>query len=198
MNKLWSVSIFCLVFGMVGCATEMSPRPTVLPEGKPVAFGRVHTELTGPTNRWYPPELRFFELVNLSTKERFRVDLKSADSPFFLSLPEGDYELTRIQINEGAFRAMAQLNPTFNISSEGLNYLGKWQVNVHPPTYMRLVDISVNSDLEAAKDEVLSLHPELADHPIVAHLPTPEETETRLVEMSPYPRVWWFCRHLTC
>jgi len=25
-----------------------------------------------------------------------------------------------------------------------------------------------------------------------------EEQEKRLVEIAPYPRVWWFCRHLTC
>lgn len=198
MKRIGLMPMFCIVIQLVGCATEMSPRPTVLPKGKPVAFGRIHTELTGPMNRWYPPQLRFFELVNLETKERFRVDLESADSYFFLSLSPGEYELARIQINEGAFRAMAQLNPTFTITPEGLNYLGKWQIKIHPSTYLRLVDISVDTDLEDAKAEVFSLHPELAKYPIVVHLPTPEETESRLVEIFPYPRVWWFCRHLTC
>ena len=197
-----SLRAFILCLGMpsvfLGCATEMGPLPKSLPDNQPVAFGKVQAFLTGPTNRWYLPQVRFFELKNLTTKQRFRVDLKSADSPFFLSLPAGEYELARVQINEGAFRSMAQLSPTFQVSDGGLNYLGNWELKIHPPTYLRLIDISVESDLEDAKAEVLSIHPDLAGLPIVAQLPTPRESETRLVEMSPYPRVWWFCRHLTC
>ena len=187
-----------MTFPFFGCATEVAPLPKSLPDNQPVAFGKVQAFLTGPTNRWYLPQVRFFELKNITTKQRFRVDLKSADSPFFLSLPAGEYELARVQINEGAFRSMAQLSPTFQVSDGGLNYLGKWELKIHPPTYLRLIDISVESDLEEAKAEVLSTHPDLAGLPIVAQLPTPTESESRLVEISPYPRVWWFCRHLTC
>ena len=124
--------------------------------------------------------------------------MASANSPFFVSLPAGEWELARVQINEGAFRSMAQLNETFEVSEDSLNYLGTWELKIHPPTYLRLVDISVESDLEEAKSELFSLHPELEGLPIVAKLPTPSEEEKRLVEIAPYPRVWWFCRHLTC
>ena len=195
--KIALLTFFFMVL-VGGCVTEIGPLPKNLPDNQPVAFGKVQAFLTGPTNRWYAPQVRFFELKNLTTKKRFRVDVQSADSSFFLSLPAGDYELTRVQINEGAFRSMAQLNPTFQVSDGGLNYLGKWELKIHPPTYLRLIDVSVESDLEDAKAEVLSLHPDLAGLPIVAQLPTPTESESRLVEMSPYPRVWWFCRHLTC
>ena len=181
-----------------GCAKEVGPLPETLPGDKPVAFGKIQAFLTGPTNRWYTPQVRFFELRNLNTNDRVRVDVASADSLFFLSLPAGEYELARVQINEGAFRSMAQLNETFNVSDGALNYLGKWELKIHPPTYLRLVDISVEADLEEAKAEVLALHPDLAGLPIVAKLPTLKDTETRLVEIAPYPRMWWFCRHLTC
>lgn len=194
--------ILMLVFGMVipflGCATEIAPLPASLSAEQTIVFGKVQASLTGPTTRWYTPQVRFFELLNLTTKERFRVDIESADSPFFLALPPGEYELVRLQINEGAFRSMAQLNLTFQVSRGGLNYLGKWEVKIHPPTYLRLVDVSVETDLEDAKAEVLALHPDLTGLPIKSQLPTPKDSETRLVEISPYPRVWWFCRHLTC
>ena len=199
MNEIRSLMlVFGMVFPFLGCATEMAALPASLSADQPIVFGKVQASLTGPTTRWYLPQVRFFELMNLTTKERFRVDIESADSSFFLALPPGEYELVRLQINEGAFRSMAQLNSTFQVSRGGLNYLGKWEVKIHPPTYLRLVEISVETDLEDAKAEVLSLHPDLAGLPIKSQLPTPKDSETRLVEISPYPRVWWFCRHLTC
>jgi hypothetical protein len=197
-NRRILVLAFGIILAVMGCAKEVVPLPKSLPENKPVAFGKIQAFLTGPTNRWYIPQVRFFELKNLTTKKRFRVDVESADSSFFLSLPAGEYELARVQINEGAFRSMAQLNETFEVSDGALNYLGKWELKIHPPTYLRLVDVSVESDLEEAKAQVLSLYPDLAGLPIVAKLPTPQETESRLVEIAPYPRVWWFCRHVTC
>lgn len=187
-----------LVVLFLGCATKMAPLPASLSADQTIVFGKVQASLTGPTTRWYTPQVRFFELMNHSTKERFRVDIESADSPFFLAIPPGEYELVRLQINEGAFRSMAQLNSTFQVNQGGLNYLGKWEVKIHPPTYLRLVDVSVDTDLEDAKAQVLELHPDLAGLPINSQLPTPKDSETRLVEISPYPRVWWFCRHLTC
>ena len=199
MKELRSLMfVFGMVFPLIGCATEIAPLPAGLSPDQTVVFGKVQASLTGPTTRWYTPQVRFFELMNLTTKERFRVDIESADSPFFLALPPGEYELVRLQINEGAFRSMAQLNPTFQVRGSGLNYLGKWEVKIHPPTYLRLVDVSMESDLAEAKAEVLSLHPDLAGLPINAQLPTPSDSETRLVEISPYPRMWWFCRHVTC
>lgn len=199
MKKIRNLMLtFGMVFSFLGCATDMAPLPASLSVDQTVVFGKVQASLTGPTTRWYTPQVRFFEVMNLTTKERFRVDIESADSPFFLALPPGPYELVRLQINEGAFRSMAQLNSTFQVSREGLNYLGKWEVKIHPPTYLRLVDVSVETDVEDAKVQVLSLYPDLACLPITFQLPTPKDSETRLVEISPYPRVWWFCRHLTC
>ncbi|MDR4493683.1 MAG: hypothetical protein AB7P17_11415 [Nitrospirales bacterium] len=199
MKEIRSLMLaFGMVFPFLGCATDMAPLPTSLSADQTIVFGRVQASLTGPTTRWYTPQVRFFELMNLTTKERFRVNIESADSPFFLALPPGEYELVRLQINEGAFRSMAQLNSAFQVSKGELNYLGKWEVNIHPPTYLRLIDLSVETDLEDAKAEVLSHHPDLAGLPITSQLPTPKNSETRLVEISPYPRVWWFCRHVTC
>lgn len=197
-SRIYWLVVFCGIALILGCAKEVVPLPKSLPQNKPVAFGKIQASLTGPTTRWYFPQVRFFELQNITTKERFRVDVESGDSPFFISLPAGEYELARVQINEGAFRSMAQLNETFEVSDGALNYLGKWELKIHPPTYLRLIDISVESDLEEAKTEILSLHPDLEGLPIVAKLPMPKEKETRLVEIAPYPRMWWFCRHVTC
>ena len=190
--------VLALLLGISACAKEVKPLPETLPDNKPIAFGKIQAYLTGPTNRWYLPQVRFFELQNLNTKERVRVDVASAESPFFVSLPAGEWELARVQINEGAFRSMAQLNETFEVSEGSLNYLGTWELKIHPPTYLRLVDVAVQSDLEEAKAELFSLHPDLEGLPIVATLPTPSEQEKRLVEIAPYPRMWWFCRHVTC
>lgn len=199
MKEIRSLMLaFGMVFPFLGCATDMPPLPASLSVGQTIVFGKVQASLTGPTTRWDTPQVRFFEFMNLTKKERFRVDIESADSPFFLALPPGEYELVRLQINEGAFRSMTQLNSRFQVSRGGLNYLGKWEVKIHPPTYLRLVDVSVETDLENAKAQVLSLYPDLAGLSIISQLPTPKNSETRLVEISPYPRVWWFCRHLTC
>ncbi|GJL61133.1 MAG: hypothetical protein NPIRA03_39900 [Nitrospirales bacterium] len=199
MKELRSLMlVFGMTFPFLGCATEMVPLPASLSADQTIVFGEIQTSLTGPTTRWYAPQVRFFELMNHTTEERFRVDVEAADSPFFLALAPGEYELVRVQINEGAFRSMAQLNSTFQVRKGGLNYLGKWEVKVHPPTYLRLIDVSVETDLEDAKAEVRSLYPDLAGLPIHLQIPTPKDSETRLVEISPYPRVWWFCRHLTC
>ena len=197
-NQVMLILSMAIILGVSGCAKEVGPLPKTLPQDHPVAFGKIQASLTGPTTRWYLPQVRFFELQNLRTKERVRVDVASADSPFFVSLPAGEWELARIQINEGAFRSMAQLNETFEVSEGSLNYLGTWELKIHPPTYLRLVDISVESDLEEAKAELFSLHPDLEGLPVIAKLPTPKDKETRLVEIAPYPRMWWFCRHVTC
>jgi hypothetical protein len=199
MKNQGKLTLFiAIILAGLGCAKEVKPLPETLPENKPVAFGKIQAYLTGPTNRWYLPQVRFFELQNLNTKERVRVDVASADSPFFVSLPAGEWELARVQINEGAFRSMAQLNETFEVSAGSLNYLGTWELKIHPPTYLRLVDIAVESDLEEAKAKLFSVYPDLEGLPVIAKLPTPKDKETRLVEIAPYPRMWWFCRHLTC
>jgi len=116
MNGRMLVLVIGFILSAIGCAKEVVSLPKTLPNNKPVAFGKIQAFLTGPTNRWSAPQVRFFELENLTTKERIRVDVESADSPFFLSLPAGEYELARVQINEGAFRSMAQLNETFEWS----------------------------------------------------------------------------------
>ena len=147
----------CVNFGL--CAKEVKPLPDTLPDNKPMAFGKIQAYLTGPTNRWYLPQVRFFELQNLKTKERIRVDVASAESPFFVSLPPGEWELARVQINEGAFRSMAQLNETFEVSEGSLNYLGTWELKIHPPTYLRLIDVSVQSDLDEPRQNCFLVIP---------------------------------------
>jgi hypothetical protein len=47
-------------------------------------------------------ELRFFELVHSPSWHRFQVKVQANDTWFILPLPAGDYEVARIQVQEGA------------------------------------------------------------------------------------------------
>jgi hypothetical protein len=65
-----------------------------LPPGTVVAVGHVITVLLGPTTRSYNPKLHFSELINSSTRERIRVDLRSDDAWLLLLLLLGAMRLT--------------------------------------------------------------------------------------------------------
>src|SRR4030095_14734888 len=100
------------------CVKEL---PAVPEEGivqSNVAVGRVVVVLTGERSRIYQPAVRSFEIENRQTKERFTVEIESDNERFILPLTPGDYELTRVQINEGPFLSMAQLNSNFTVGQE--------------------------------------------------------------------------------
>ncbi|MFQ5991580.1 MAG: hypothetical protein ACE5NA_03995, partial [Nitrospiraceae bacterium] len=158
---------------------------------------RVQTALAGPTTRVYLPELRFIEVYNRTTGGRYRVDVESTDELFFLKLPPGEYEVNRIMIHEGAFQAMANLAPTFQVSGEALNYIGTWRFGVDSPQYGRMVVVTVVSELDQAAAEAIARYPGWSGHPILTQLPEPAISESRLYEVPPYPRIWWFRRHHT-
>ena len=204
MNTMRCRFVSCLlaaVFGVAlvqsGCATRI---PVVLSEvaaTDTLAFGRVHVTLSGPTTRAYPPTLRFFEVVNETTGERFRVDVQSDDASLFLKLPPGEYELSRVVINEGAFQAASNPGPLFRVEPDQINYVGTWQFGVASPTYDRKVLLSVANEVEAASRELETRYPELRGRGILTRLPDPPESITRLYEVDPYPLIWWFRRHHT-
>ena len=58
--------LFCSAF--TGCVTSLDlVGDTPLIANDPIVVGRAVTLLTGPTNRWYGPEVRFIELINRET-----------------------------------------------------------------------------------------------------------------------------------
>lgn len=181
----------------VGCATRVAPTAPSLEPSDTVAFGRITVGLTGPTTRIYPPMVRFFELTNHDSGQRYRIDVKAVKSELFLKLPPGTYELSRIMINEGAFQSLANPGPTFTIEARKANYIGTWQVGVGSPTFNRRISVTVGDDLAAASQDLLARYPRLSTPSITSQLPTPTESVTRLYETEPYPLIWWFRRHHT-
>jgi hypothetical protein len=163
--------------------------------------GRVVAVLTGERSRKYEPAVRSFEVQNRKTKERFMVQVESDNERFILALAPGDYELIRVQINEGPFLSIAHLASTFSIGQDPITYLGTWRFGVDSPRYGRMVSVSMVSDEEdrAHVLETLALSDPSLDAGVVAtSLPDPPEMQARLFEVMPYPRVpryfrrhWW-------
>jgi hypothetical protein len=194
----WSCAVGVLY--LQGCVTQL---PAVPEEGSllsNVAVGRVVAVLTGERSRIYEPAVRSFEVQNRQTKQRFNVQIESDNESFILPLAPGDYELTRVQINEGPFLSMAELASTFSIGHDPVTYLGTWRFGVDSPKYGRMVSVSMVTDEEDRAEALQTLgHDQHADIKDVATvLPEPPELQTRLYEVMPYPRVpryfrrhWW-------
>lgn len=185
----------CLV--LAGCATRLGPVPKAVTGKETIAFGHIAARLTAPSTRAYPPEIRFLELFNRETDERFRIDVQAAESRLVLAVPPGTYELSRIMINEGAFQAMANPGPTFRVATGTVTYIGTWTFGIAAPTYDRKIALTVSDDLGEAKAELASRYPSLSTRSITTELPTPPDSVTRLYETDPYPLIWWFRRHHT-
>ncbi|HET9606455.1 MAG TPA: hypothetical protein VFO87_05350 [Nitrospira sp.] len=197
--KRFSSAVVCIF--LQACVSEL---PAVPEEGavqSNVAVGRAVAVLTGERSRIYEPAVRSFEIQNAKTKERFTVDIQSDDERFILPLAPGDYELIRVQINEGPFLSMAELASTFSVGQEPVTYLGTWRFGVDSPKYGRMVSVSIVND-EADRAEALHTlglsDPSLNVNAFVTALPVPSEVQARLYEVMPYPRVpryfrrhWW-------
>ena len=188
---------------LVGCATTLTALPDSseltgpFPSDGAIVVGHVVTVLIGPTNRAYAPELRFFELINTATQERVRVEVESKDRWFILHLDPGDYELSRLQISEGAFLAIAGLNPGFKVRQGEITYIGTWRLGIESPQYDRNILLSAIAEGRETVRQALAPYPSLRDNPFSTNLLTPAMVETRLYEIPPYPRFWWFRRHHT-
>lgn len=189
---------------LVGCTTvtlralpSSSELSRSLPSDGTAVVGHVITVLIGPTTRPYVPELRFFELTSVTTQDRFRVNVESEDMWFILPLPPGDYELSRLQISEGGFLATATLGPAFKVVEGHLTYVGTWRLGIESPQYDRGVLLSAVTESEEIVRRMLAPYHFLQDRPLSTDLLSPRTVETRLYEVPPYPRVWWFRRHHT-
>ncbi|MGH7256548.1 MAG: hypothetical protein ACREI3_12325, partial [Nitrospirales bacterium] len=78
-----------------------------------------------------------------------------------------------------------------------VTYLGTWRLGVSSPRYGREVLLSFVEELEETWPIVVDRYPGLRDRPITTVLPNPVLSETRLYEVPPYPRIWFFRRHHT-
>ncbi|MGE0276681.1 MAG: hypothetical protein AB7G68_17530 [Nitrospiraceae bacterium] len=191
------LSFVLLTFG--GCVTTLpaSPDSSEVTLSSALVVGHVVTVLIGPTTRPYAPELRFFELINTATQERIRVDIESKDRWFIVPLLPGDYELSRLQISEGAFQSTAGLNPGFKVIERRITYVGTWRLGIESPQYDRSALLSaIEEDREIVRRALVS-YDSLREYPFSTYLLAPTPIETRLYEVPPYPRFWWFRRHHT-
>jgi hypothetical protein len=165
-----------------------------------LVVGRVVTVLAGTTNRQYLPEMRFLELENRASQQRFQVKIESHDQYFVVDLPTGDYRLNRVQIREGPFMSMADLDMAFSVDAGVVTYVGTWRFGVGTPRYWRTVMASVVADQEETAQVRKFLddrYPTFGGSSMVEALPQPMQTEARLYEVEPYPRYRkMFCRQL--
>ena len=200
---MWQLISSLVLLTVIGCSTTLPALPesselsSSVPTGASLVVGHVVTVLMGPTTRAYVPELRFFELINTTTRDRVRVEVESGDRWFVLPLPPGDYELSRLQVSEGGFLATAALNPGFKILEGEVTSVGTWRLGIESPQYDRRVLLSAVEESEDAVRQALAPYHSLQDRTFLTNLLSPATVETRLYEVPPYPRYWWFRRHHT-
>ncbi len=188
-----------VVLGMSSCVTELPSRVDQDQVTGSLVVGRVVTILTGERSRRYVPQMRFLELEDKDSKQRFQVDIESPDQRFAIDLPSVKYRLNRVQISEGPFMSMADLDMTFSVEAGVITHVGTWRFGVDSPRYGRNVIVSMVPEERAMAYTFLNeQYPAFNENSIVERLPQPSQAEARLYEVMPYPRIsryfrrhWW-------
>ncbi|WP_455245270.1 hypothetical protein [Petrachloros mirabilis] len=201
LKEINSLAIFLssVVFLLAACTTNLPQITESVGQGESLVTGRVATVIAGERARIYLPDLRRLELVNRHTDERFSVLFKSGDQLFALSLAPGDYRVNRIQISEGPFLSMANVDVEFFVEPGVVTDLGTWRFGVDSPRYGRMVALSIvehdsSQDLKANLPELG--YPEQERLPTKRVMPYPSQSQARLYEVMPYPRYSrYFRRH---
>jgi hypothetical protein len=190
-----------VALGASGCVTELPPLANPDHVLGSLIVGRVVTVLTGETSRRYLPQVRFMELENQDIQKRFQVEINAPDQYFAIDGPSGMYKVTRVQISEGPFLSMANLDVEFVVGEAAVNHVGTWRFGVESPRYGRKVLVSSIADQEERERVRLFLkeqYPKFDERTMEETLPQPSQMETRLYEVMPYPRYpryfrrhWW-------
>lgn len=179
-----------LLLGMSGCVMEL---PSLVDQDRVVGslvVGRVITVLTGERSRRYVPQMRLLELEDKDSQQRFQVGIESRDQRFAIDLPSGKYRLNRVQISEGPFMSMADLDMTFSVEAGVITHVGTWRFGVDSPHYGRNVFVSMVPEERAMARNFLNEHyPFFNESSIVGSLPQPSQVEARLYEVMAYPRI---------
>lgn len=188
-----------LVLGTSSCVTEL---PSLVDQDQvtgSLVVGRVITVLTGERSRRYLPQMRFLELEGQDSQQRFQVEIESPDQRFAIDLPSGTYRLNRVQISEGPFMSMADLDMTFSVEAGVITHVGTWRFGVDSPRYGRNVMVSMIAEERVmARTFLNERYPAFNENSIVECLPQPPQVEARLYEVMPCPRIsryfhrhWW-------
>ena len=160
---------------------------------EPTAFGLIKVRPTGSYSRGYPTHLRFFHLLNLGTGERLRVNVQSAAKAFILNLAPGNYEVVRVQFNEGPMMMEAHVNFKFQVRPHGTTYLGTWQFEVDTPRTQRMVRTEF-FDEQATWEDASMMHQATNRKIMEVALPKLESEEIRLFVVAPYPKFSYYYR----
>jgi hypothetical protein len=197
-TRLLLLSITTVLLQATACASVQSHVEE--PFGS-LVIGRAIAAVTGERHRIYEPTIRWLEIESRTLNVRHRLKLQPSETEFFLVLAPGEYQVNRVQISEGPFLSMAQLDASFTVGPEPITNVGTWRFGVDSPRYGRMVRISmVSDDEDGTRLHKLLLHryPDLVDAIQVVSVPQPSQAETRLYEVTPYPRYpryfrwhWW-------
>jgi len=160
---------------------------------EPTAFGLIKVRTTGSYSRGYQTQLRFFHLLNRGTGERFRVDVQSAAKAFILNLAPGDYEVVRVQFNEGPMMMEAHLSFQFQVRPNGTNYLGIWQFDVDTPRTQRMFRTKIFHE-QPNWEEIPMMRGAPKPKTMEVFLPKLEIGEIRLFTVAPYPKISYYYR----
>ncbi len=193
------VGVICFN-GVWGCVMDAPSVPPLTEAPMILVSGRTVAVIVGDRGRRFGPSVRYVDLTQRQTGQRYRVTIDADDKAFICFLPAGEYDFSRVQISEGPFLSMAQLSSSFSVGDEPLVFLGPWRFGIDSPRYGRMVLVSMVAEDDArqqAEQTVRALHPDLVGETFATVIPSPAETETRLYEVLPYPRYpKYFQRHL--
>ena len=179
----------------MGCTHQLPSHPAQEDLREPLVFGHIEVWQEEPSGRIFLPELASLEFISKDGQRRYRVDIGAASSYFFFSLDPGQYQVTRIIVQEGGFRSSAEVPLTFEVPDQGVVYLGGWRFQIDPPNYTRELEVTIVSEPVKAIVGMTVRYPTLFSNVVVSSLAEPPLLRARLYEMTPYPRVRWFNRH---
>ncbi len=160
---------------------------------EPTAFGLIKVRPTGSYSRGYQTQLRFFHLLNLGTGERLRVDVQSAAKAFILNLAPGDYEVVRVQFNEGPMMMESHFSLQFQVRPNVMTYLGIWQFDVDTPRTQRMLRTEIFHE-QPNWDEIPMMHRAPNRKTMEVFLAKLGSEETRLYTVAPYPKISYYYR----
>ncbi|MGB0910905.1 MAG: hypothetical protein ACPGYT_11130, partial [Nitrospirales bacterium] len=175
------------------CSTFVDGRLANEKTDRSLAIGEIVVYSKGKNPRQFPSQLRFFDVVNTISRDRTRVSVEKQEGAFSVPLEPGQYKVVRIQINEGPFMAESHVAWSFNMKSNAVTYIGKWELEVDTPRTERMVRLKVSED-RSSWNAIIEAEPELKSKAVVHSLAESVEDTTRLYAVAPNPKIKYFYR----
>ena len=130
------------------------------------------------------------ELAQRQTGERYRVTIDADDKAFECFLPDGQNNLTRLQIIEEPFLSIAQLSDSFPLGNEPIVFVGLGDLVLIRRAMTH--GARVNDGRRRYPRADRARYPNAVSYsrrcPLDHRYSLPRKMETRLYEVLPYPR----------